>query len=428
MLTVPRPLRSLALASRRAAAFLIGALLASSPPPAMAQDALQSVRDRLYAGQLAEAEAALSAVLARTPAPVEARFALGSIRFLRSVERLGQSLHRHGFEAQELLAPHIFWIPVPPNPQPAPLTYEGFRAIVQTFRDDVLQAEAILAEIGDAEVKLPLDLARVRLDLNGDGRGDQAESLAAIVAQLRPRAGAQTPSASTPEFVVAFDTGDVYWLRGYAHQLAGIAEFWLAHDFRRTFEQSFHLLFPRAGLPGAAVFAHAARNADGRMSNEAMIGEAIAFVHLIQWPVVEPDRMKRARHHFKAMAALSRDSWRAILAETDDDHEWVPGPRQTSLFPGRPVTEDMVGSWLRIVDTLDAVLDGRKLVPHWRFAKGMDLRRFFDEPRPFDPVLLATGHGALPFLADGETISSREWNEMVRAFQREFLFYALWFN
>ena len=46
-----------------------------------------------------------------------------------------------------------------------------------------------------------------------------------------------------------FDRADGYWLQGYANFLMAQADFWLAHDFRQAFDESFHMLFPKAKLP-----------------------------------------------------------------------------------------------------------------------------------------------------------------------------------
>jgi hypothetical protein len=65
------------------------------------------------------------------------------------------------------------------------------------------------------------------------------------------------------------------------------------------------------------------------------IADLIAFVHLLRWPVVEPDRMRAAREHILSMVTLSRENSRRILAGTDDNREWVPGSQQTVHFPSR---------------------------------------------------------------------------------------------
>ena len=80
------------------------------------------------------------------------------------------------------------------------------------------------------------------------------------------------------------------------------------------------------------------------------------------------------------------------------------------------------------LDEADAILDGRTLVPHWRFARGFDLKAFFDEPEPFDLVMLLTGAGAASYLRDGPITSRQRWREITQAFEDNFFAYAFWFN
>ena len=75
-------------------------------------------------------------------------------------------------------------------------------------------------------------------------------------------------------------------------------------------------------------------------------------------------------------------------------------------------------------------LEGRKLLPHFRFAdKGINMKRFFDEPKTFDLVLSVTGPGVVPYLETGPIISSEEWDALQRQFGRTgFMTFALWAN
>ncbi|MEO0970116.1 MAG: hypothetical protein AAFX80_17740 [Cyanobacteria bacterium J06639_18] len=38
-----------------------------------------------------------------------------------------------------------------------------------------------------------------------------------------------------------------------------------------------------------------------------------------------------ALQNLQTVTALSRQSWKLILAETDNDREWLPNPKQISL-------------------------------------------------------------------------------------------------
>jgi hypothetical protein len=92
------------------------------------------------------------------------------------------------------------------------------------------------------------------------------------------------------------------------------------------------------------------------------------------------------------------------------------------------VTQERLDAWLAALDEFEAVLDGKKLVPHWRYRQGIDFGAFFTQPRPFDLVLWMTGHAALPYLKDGPVTSQQTWNQWQRIFSGQFLAYAIWFN
>src|SRR5437763_1975113 len=244
MLRPARPARRLTTALRQLASALLVGLTAAvfNASSARAQDAVALAQQHLYAGTLAAGESALAALSQQNAGDDNARFGLAGVRFMRAIERLVQSLHRHGLEAPRSGLVPILRLPVPPNPNPAPLTYEGFRAILQAFVDDLGRVDVTLTEGAETGVKLPLDLARIRLDLNGDGIVGDDELFWTILAGVDPRARGAKPES----FVAAFDAGDVHWLRGYTHLLRAIGEFWLAHDFRDMFDRSFQLFFPRA--------------------------------------------------------------------------------------------------------------------------------------------------------------------------------------
>jgi hypothetical protein len=143
--------------------------------------------------------------------------------------------------------------------------------------------------------------------------------------------------------------------------------------------------------------------------------------------VVEPQRMARIPTRLKSTIAMSRKTWTAVLTETDDDNEWLPGPNQKGVLD-MPVTQEMIAAWLAMLDGLETVLDGRKLAPHPRFRRGINVKKVFAEPKSFDLVLWITGHGVLPFLEDGPVLDTSTWNQASQVFRGNFLSYAMWFN
>ena len=159
------------------------------------------------------------------------------------------------------------------------------------------------------------------------------------------------------------------------------------------------------------------------------IADFITLVHTIRWPVTDKAMWGEVREHLRKVIALNRETWALVRAETDDDHEWLPGPNQRSgVLPSLPVTEERIQAWLGVMAQLEAALDGKLLVPHWRFAKGVSLAKVFEDPRSFDLVLWFTGPAALPYLADGPVMADSDWSQASRIFEGNFAAYAFYFN
>jgi hypothetical protein len=279
--------------------------------------------------------------------------------------------------------------------------------------------------MGPGEVKLPLAIGLARLDINGDGKGDEQEALWRVLDETL--GGGNIPPEAAQQFTISFDRGDAAWLRGYCNLLSALIEFGLAHDTRASFDISFHMLFPRAGLP-YAVLDQQSRPPE-QYFDPAPFADMVAFVHLMHWEVIEPERLKASLAHLEAVATLSRESWRYILAETDDDNEWIPSPSQKNgVMPGMAISQQTLDGWMVFLDEFDAILKGQKLIPHWRLAKGINFRRVFTEPSTFDPVLWAQGAAALPYLEDGPQTNSQTWFRIMSMMEGNFLGYAMWFN
>jgi hypothetical protein len=387
---------------------------------AHAGPAADALAKHAYAGTFGAGGAELAAF----PDDPERQAAEGVLAFFAAVERLGQSLHRHGLQTTNggiMMQLPVLRMPVEPNPNPEPLDYQKYRAILQTLFDNLNTADRLLAEGAKGEVKLPIDLLKVRADINGDGKADDNESLAFILQALTRRAEPEP----LPDLTFSFDKADILWLRGYIHFVTAAAQFGLALDFEESFNKTAHAYFPRAGLPMQEELVRPAQTM-GFVDNS--IGDALALIHLLNWQVVEPERLKDARLRLKALAQLSRDSWAAARAETDNENEWLPNAKQTSKLSTAPVDDAVIDGWLKVMDEFEAVLDGEKLMPHWRFEKGFNVKRFFEESTRIDMVLIMAGVDAIPYLETGQISTSAGWNNLTSAFRGNFLGYAIWFN
>jgi len=279
----------------------------------------------LTTGKLAEGEKVFKDYLKNNDKDDKARFGLGVIQFMSGTERLMQSLYRYGM-IQNPAGGSIpfFRLPVPTNPKPQTLTYDGLQQVFQGWIDDLATVRTTLEPIKDQNLKLALRLGLIRLDFDGNGKADDKEML---------------------------------W-------------------------QLFN------AVTGARVTEKDA-------------------------PVI----------------SLSRESWKSILAETDSDREWVPNPKQLSVIPQVRVTDEMVKSWLKFLDEIALILDGKKNIPFWRDEKlSINFAKIFTEPRPFDLVSWVQGTAATPYLEKGNTTDARVWNEMVNAFGSNLFGFVVWFN
>jgi hypothetical protein len=453
------------------------------------------VEDYLLDGRLADGERAMAARLKENPRDDEARFSLGGVQFLRAVERLLQSMYIYGMRSPtsgplgaEL---PLLRVPVPanrdPNSPPKPLSYLQAREILKTFLDDLATAEATLAPIRDEQVRLPIHVGQIRLDVRGDAdvqrggadvqrrEGDRTnmESLWQIYARL---AGQPALSeAEARDLVVCFDLGDAYWLRGYCHVLMALGEMVLAYDEQDFFERTAFLLFPNVVPSNRSLVSEPWESSGGLEGSTGILPvlrrnvDLVAVAHLARFSVYEPERMGRALEHLQNAVAMSRASWQAILAETDDDCEWIPNPEQHCAIPGVEVTRPMVDAWRRFLDEADALLSGKKLLPYWRRPpppagqpanlppragkpagkpdlassadlgikkpapgprpveqRGVNLNRLFTQPQPFDLILWVQGSGVAAFLDTGAVVDAEVWRQIEEAFAGKFPWFALW--
>lgn len=405
--------------------------------PALAAESGDIALRHLYAGTSSQGIAELDA---RPDA--EARFGKGLLQFTNAIENFGRELYRYGFAVPEHMWRSLrnpMFTSVPLNPDPELLDYDKLRDILSNLTTDLDAAQKTLIEAGAAgDYVIPVDVLNVRVDIDGDGKSGDGENIGAMLGMAlgitrAPRAinSAPVDPAAPPSLVIGLDRADAIWLAGYSNVIALEADFLLAHDFRGLLDTLLPHFFPKAGLLMADHLEPLKPKAQyDFISPESMIllADVIATFHTMDWPVVEGARLKNVYTRLKTITSLSRQNWQAILSETDDDRELLPGSSQRSVFGVRGITDDQIKVWLATLDTVDEVFDGKLLVPHWRFARGMDVKAYFDTATHTDPVLLYTGQDAVPYLRDGPVASEASFSELGRAFGQQWLGYAFWFN
>lgn len=403
-------------------------LLAFSP--AFAGEAGDILRDNLYAGTISAGLDALAPLAEAGDS--EAEFGVGALRFFSGIEHLTQSLYRYGLAAPDTgdIGP-ILAFPIATNPKPEHLTYEKVRDVLQVLVTDMDAAKEALVRAGEAgDYVVLLDPLKFRVDVDGDGKASDGESIASIMAKQFGADFSQPATdgapAAIPDASIGFDRADANWLAGYSQVFAAHADFLLAHDFSDLVNASFHRFFPHAGLPMEKYQLGGSIVIDPW--SDSALGDVIAAVHSLNMKVVDADRLKGVLARLKLITAFSRQNWQAILAETDDNRELVPSPRQTPIVPDGVVTQQTVDAWMATLDTADEILDGKLLVPHWRFKQGFDLPAYFNTAKRTDIVMLLTGYDALPFLRDGPVANAASFAAANKVFGDQLLGYAFWFN
>lgn len=424
---------------------LAGLALAATmlPIAAQASEASDAIIAHLYAGTasagLAEAETACAA------ADQGACFGQGLLTLVTTYEGLSQDLYRYGavMPGNEV-AEMLFGMSGqsrsgPSNPSPEKLSYEDLRGMLDRFVGGLDTARSQFEAAGQSgDYVLTIDPVQVRIDFDGDGTASESETLALLMSQLTDMGElgyfavpaedgkSKTKTDAARVTSIGFDRADAFWFAGYAQIVAAPFDLLLAHDFSGFYEAYLHRAFPNSGLPmgpysrGGDLFL-----GDG---NDAGIADLIAGIHTFSFPVTDSPRLAGVLARLKSITALSRQNWDAIQAETDDDRELVPSPRQTSILPGMAVTQASVDAWMATLDTIDEVLDGKLLVPHWRFTKGVDLKAYFETAERTDLVLLIAGSAVLPYLKDGPIADAQSFAKANEAFGADWLNYVFWFN
>ena len=387
----------------------------------------------LTSGKLEEGAQALQKQLKANPENDEARFGLGVVQFFQSFEHVGSSLNEYGLRTETAFR----GLPAPvramlaQNPDPKTVSYTDIRQMLQTWVDDLEAAEKTLSAVKDPNVKLPLHVGLIKFDLLGNGSPVDAR----ILLSGTGRPGQQEAAEN---LVIDFDRGDADWLAGYCNFLCAWGEVLLAIDGQEMFNCTAHLFFEKVDTPYPFLM-ESNRNFGSLLGgprgfNRPLVSDILAFIHLWRFELKEPERMKAALAHLEDMQRHAKSMWNFYLAETDNEREWIPNPQQTGVLEIK-VTQEMIDTWLVVLDEAEEVLQGKKLIPFWRGkpgTQGVNLRRVFTEPREIDPFLWFQGTAAAPYLEEGEITDFANpelWTRINRTFGRNrFFTLAFWFN
>ncbi len=415
--------------------FLLGCpSLVSAQQPQATPLTADNVSEYFYRGDHAGAQRAIESRLPEAKSEPDRDallMALASSQFLQAIEELAQSYYHHGFLVRrDFRMIPLLRLPVTENPDPAPVSHGEFRAIIEKFATRLDSVRKTLGRIESDDWKFTIDIARIQLRLGDVNATPQpfASILNAVTRRPWPRSRPEAQGDSAT-LRVSFDRGDALWLEGYMNLLMGFVEIALAHDTEKLFNATAHIFFKKP--TGPYPFLNEPGRSVARFGSDVDIADVVAMIHLLNFDRLESGqkRMERARNHFIEVSRLSRQSWKSIQAESDDDHEWLPNPDQAGIM-GIPISQPMITRWTRSMGEIESILKGDKLVPFWRGdpKRGVNLKRAFLEGKEFDLVLWIQGVGAAPFLEEGTMTDSTSWEQLLDVFGGNFLGFAVWFN
>jgi hypothetical protein len=383
-------------------------------------------------------------ITAANPEDHQARLAQGLSHFFLSLQHLGNSNYRYALINNSLASRlPIARLPIPDNPTPVELSYTTLREIIENFHDDLETAEVTLAKVDTSQVRLDFYLGKVRFDFNNDSRLDSEESLWCVAQTINRNAFGQSEITERlgNNFLIGVDGADVHWLRGYANLLMFMCDCLLAYDQEELFLRCGQLLFPKITSPYRT--SKQSRSIDPFAPEPIM--DLIAAIHLMDFKVRAPERLKSAHGHLLAMVRESRLCWKCAVTEEDNHFEWIPNPKQTGILSVK-VSQEIITGWLNVLDEMEKLLNGEKLIPYWReYSRaylnlsgenaqvpskglGINLKKVFHEPRDFSLILAIQGTGVEPFLEEGDLSTPEAWQRMTNIFRGNFIGFAIWFN
>lgn len=205
------------------------------------------------------------------------------------------------------------------------LNQKYLRSTLEDAESELAAVEAYLAAVArNRGVAIELCLACWEIDWNGNGRVDRRDRR--LLQIERDDEGHEIPEGDPrrkPTF--RFDDGDVPWARAFVSFERAALDIALAYD-----------------VSDLAALARRRRDRPDR----------------IVLRLVAPDRIAAAKQRILEGLDFSDAARRAYLAETDDDREWVPSPRQKSHPMPLAVDDALYGTWQSVVGDVRRLVRG----------------------------------------------------------------------
>jgi hypothetical protein len=242
-------------------------------------------------------------------------------RLVGAVVRYKKSMHQLALDGRTLVFGGL---------ESGRLNQKYLRTALGDAEAELAAVEEDLAIVArEPRISMELCIACWEIDWNGNGRVDDRDRLLFQIEQDWD--GNPIPEDDPrrkPTF--RFDNGDIAWARAFVSFERAALDVLLAYDWTE-----------------------AAKLAGGRRERPSKI----------VIPLIEPERIAQARQRILDGLSQSDASRRAYLAETDDDREWVPSPKQKSHPMPMPVDQALYDTWEAVVGDVQRLVEGEEGLP-----------------------------------------------------------------
>lgn len=238
-------------------------------------------------------------------------------RVVRAITQYKKTMHQLSTDARTVLIGGV---------QAGGFNHRYMRSALTQAEEELARVEEDLAAAAHPDLALEICLACWEVDWNHNGRVDHRDRL---LFQIEvDEKGNQIPEDDPrrkPTF--RFDHGDVLWARAFVSFQRAALDILLAYKWTEL-DRLFELV--RGKKPTITI------------------------------RIAHPERIADARQRILEGLSFADGARRAYLAETDDDREWVPNPRQKNHPLPLPVDEALYKTWAEIVGDLERLARGEE--------------------------------------------------------------------
>jgi len=285
------------------------------------RQAASQATEALRAGAFDRAEQSAEAALGQEPSNAYGHLVRAITRYKKTMHQLSTDVRTVAFGALRA----------------GGFNHRYMRSALEQAGGDLARVEQDLAAAAHPDISLEICLACWEVDWNHNGRVDSRDRLLFQIEQdARGRSIPEDDPRRRPTF--RFDQGDVAWARAFVAFQRGALDLVLAYNWTEV-DRLFLLTRGSGQEPTITI----------RMAR--------------------PELVARGRGRILEGLVFADEARKAYLAESDDDREWVPNPRQKNHPMPLPVDDRLYETWELITGDLRRLIEGEEGLSVERLAQ-----------------------------------------------------------